>query len=217
MSTICSPAAWASARCIAGSRWAGPAPPGCGPMSEFHQLGHRRTARGAARSSVPPGRNKPGVSLHHTAIGCRLVTRSNASSANGNGARPVTTTTTPRGCNRRVASAALGGQDSVAAIVGGNLCAPSSTSPPPVWMSRAAEAWAQTRAHQPLVAPGRALLGGPAVQPGKSQPSTFAATASAIRSSNDASHPGLAGIWLAGLDEDPRGVRDEGAVGSMRS
>jgi hypothetical protein len=42
-----------------------------------------------------------------------------------------------------VARAAFGGHDSTAAIVGGNFSAPANTSPPPVSMSKAADAFAK--------------------------------------------------------------------------
>jgi hypothetical protein len=71
----------------------------------------------------------------------RLVTRSNASTAKGSGGSPRSATTiTPRGCSNSVALATFGGQVSVAAMAGGNLAAPASTSPLPVWISSAADA-----------------------------------------------------------------------------
>src|SRR5690606_28899645 len=79
------------------------------------------------------------ISVHQTVAGCLLVTRSNASLANGRGGSSGSaTTTTPRGCSFRAAFATLGGHDSVATAVRGKTSASARTSPPPVWMSRLA-------------------------------------------------------------------------------
>lgn len=77
------------------------------------------------------------------------MTRSNAASPNGSGGSSASATTTaPSGCNSAVALATFGAQDSVATITGGSFAAPASTSPPPVWMSNAADA----RANRSLIA-----------------------------------------------------------------
>ena len=117
---------------------------------------------------MPPGRSTRAISVHHTEIGWRLVTRSNASSANGNGGSSrVATTTTPSGCKRLVARAAFGrprfdgrhgGRERPRA--GQHLAAAGLN----VQRGRHGR---QTAAQQPLVAPGRSFLGRAAVEPGE--------------------------------------------------
>ena len=95
-----------------------------------------------------PGCEHPAISDQWTVAGWRLVTRSNAPSAKGNGGSwSSATTTAPSGWSSAVALARLGGHPSVATNVGGKLSAPTpaSTSPPPVWMSSAAVAAASLR------------------------------------------------------------------------
>ena len=128
------------------------AAPGCGPRkNSYSSTGGpvRRAGRSSCRPGAAPARSPATTRL----TGCRLVTRSNASSANGSGgssARPRP----PRRADAAspVAIAMFGGQDSVAAIIGGKRGAPASTSPPPVCTSSAA-APAQPVAHQPLITP----------------------------------------------------------------
>ncbi len=82
-----------------------------------------------------------------------------------------------------MALATFGGQPSVATVSGGNSGAQARTSPPPVWMSSAADAPA-SRSPMARAYPhgGRSSVARPSNQE-KSHPSTDAAAASATRSS----------------------------------
>lgn len=91
-----------------------------------------------------------------------------------------------------MARAMFGGQDSVATVTGGSLGAAASTSPPPVWMSRAARA-SPSRSAMARAYPqeGRCSVARPSSQE-KSQPSTETASASATRASNRSREAGEA-------------------------
>nr|EJI99497.1 hypothetical protein JVH1_3105 [Rhodococcus sp. JVH1] len=144
---------------------------GCGPR-KYSTSSKTLACPTCCEKYVPPGRRTRAISSHHTVAGCLLVTRSKAPSANGSGDSSASATTTaPSGCSSAVAFATFGGHDSVATITGGIVTggiviAPARTSPPPVWMSRAAFA-RETFTHQALIPPRRPLFGGPAVQPGE--------------------------------------------------
>ncbi len=83
-----------------------------------------------------------------------------------------------------MARATFGGHDSVATATGGKPGASASTSPPPVWMSREADA-SLSRSPSSRAYPhgGRSSVARPSSQP-KSQPVTSASSPSAISSSN---------------------------------
>jgi hypothetical protein len=128
---------------------------------------------------MPPARSTLAISFHQMVAGWQLVTKSNASSANGSGGSYwAAATTAPRGCKSLMARAIFGGHDSVAAIVGGNLAAPARASPPPVWMSKAADAWAnRALINRWYPHDGRCSTARPSSQE-KSQPSIEADSAS---------------------------------------
>lgn len=116
--------------------------------------------------------------------------KSNAPSANGSGGSSRSaTTTTPIGCRSAVAFATFGGHPSVATIVGGKCWAPTpaTTSPPPVWMSRAAAAAASFAPKSRWYShDGRCSVARPSNQE-KSHPSTDTVSASSTSWSKDVS------------------------------
>ncbi|CAM5744547.1 hypothetical protein SALBM311S_02490 [Streptomyces alboniger] len=149
-----------------------------------------------------PGRSTRTISGQSGRSGWRLTTRSKVASAKGNGASSdVATTATPRGRSRAVALATFGGQTSVAAVstgaFGAAARAKSRTSPPPVWMSSAADAPARRPAiDRAYPHEGRASVARPSNQE-KSHPSVGTAAPSATRSSKVRGSGGV-GSWFMG-------------------
>lgn len=93
----------------------------------------------------PPGASTRAISSQTVTTGCRLTTNSKDPSAKGDRASSaVSMTKTPKGSRLRVAIRTFGGHDSVAANLEGrcstSLSTPAKTSPPPVWISRTADA-----------------------------------------------------------------------------
>jgi len=140
-------------------------------------------------SNAPPGRRTRATSFHQTSASAesarprspwRLSTKSKVSDRNGSlGVPSVSTTWTPRGRSRSLATPTLGFHASVATIRGGKRSMYARTSPPPVSMSMAVDAAARAdRARRLYSQVGRSSVARPRSQ-SKFQPTTGARSASA--------------------------------------